>query len=652
MDEVERLCDRVAVIHEGRIKALDTPDASRAAVQLEDTFVEMTGMSAILKTEAKLVLREPIGIGFSLVLPLVLLLVFGAPGRRPPPDPNLDGKVPIDTVMPSLALALSFGMLAVFMLPGFMSDYRSRGILRRLSTTPVHPAKLLGAQLPVQAAVAVASLPLVLALGAALGMDAAAGPARARRSRSRVGGAALFSLGSLVAALAPDPRLGWVGSAVIFFPSLFLAGVWLPKEQMPHWLARARRLHAARRLSHLGAGRLDRARPRPADPARRWPPPRSPSARSRLGSSVGSERPGGHLGGARRGGGARAPVRAAGVLDVRRHRARRPQGVAADAAAVGGRARLAAAAAPRSRRRCSPSGSSPSTPCSSPAARSTASTSSPATWCWATSRAGGRRRRSWPPRSSPASRSPAAHRSPSPGLFAALAVVNVLVAGTMFAFSLVGEERARQRQEMEREAGILQERQRLAREIHDTLAQGLTGIVAQLEAAAQARKSGADDTGYLDAAAQLARDNLKEARRSVRAIGPGELEGARLPGRARAGHRQLDGAHERARPLHHHRRRALAAPRGRGGAAARGAGGADQRRQARRCHPRRAHALLHGGPRDARRARRRRRLRADRRGFGLTGMRQRVHGVGGALAVESTPGEGTAISASVPAVPA
>ena len=37
-----------------------------------------------------------------------------------------------------------------------------------------------------------------------------------------------------------------------------------------------------------------------------------------------------------------------------------------------------------------------------------------------------------------------------------------------------------------------------------------------------------------------------------------------------------------------------------------------------------------------------------RAGFGLTGMRQRVHGVGGRLAVESAPGEGTAISASVP----
>jgi ABC-2 type transport system permease protein len=194
-------------------------------------------VNPVLRTEAKLVLREPIGIGFSLVLPLVLLLVFGAPDAARRPDPNLDGKIPIDTVMPSLALALSFGMLAVFMLPGFMSDYRSRGILRRLSTTPVHPAKLLGAQLIVQAAVAVASLPLVLALGAVLGMDMPQHPA-ALALAFVVGGAALFSLGSLVAALAPDPRLGWVGSAVIFFPSLFLAGIWLPKEQMPHWLSR------------------------------------------------------------------------------------------------------------------------------------------------------------------------------------------------------------------------------------------------------------------------------------------------------------------------------------------------------------------------------------------------------------------------------
>jgi ABC-2 type transport system permease protein len=146
--------------------------------------------------------------------------------------------VPIDTVMPAITLALAVGMLAIFMLPGFMTDYRAKGILRRLSTTPVHPARLLGAQVAVQAAIGVAALPLTLALGLALGMDAPQNPA-ALLLALLVGGAALFSLGLLVSALAPDARIGWVFSAVLFFPSVFLAGFWLQKEQMPDWLARA-----------------------------------------------------------------------------------------------------------------------------------------------------------------------------------------------------------------------------------------------------------------------------------------------------------------------------------------------------------------------------------------------------------------------------
>ena len=139
--------------------------------------------------------------------------------------------------MPAITLALAVGMLAIFMLPGFMADYRSKGILRRLSTTPAHPARLLGAQVAVQAAIGVASLPATLALGAVLGMDLPQNPA-ALLVALVVGGAALFSLGLLVCALAPDARVGWVFSAVLFFPSVFLAGFWLQKEQMPDWLAR------------------------------------------------------------------------------------------------------------------------------------------------------------------------------------------------------------------------------------------------------------------------------------------------------------------------------------------------------------------------------------------------------------------------------
>ncbi len=78
-----------------------------------------------------------------------------------------------------------------------------------------------------------------------------------------------------------------------------------------------------------------------------------------------------------------------------------------------------------------------------------------------------------------------------------------------------------------REAGVSEERQRLAREIHDTIAQGLAGVVAQLEAATQGPP--AEQARHLDLARSLARESLGEARRSVEALQPGALEGARLP---------------------------------------------------------------------------------------------------------------------------
>jgi signal transduction histidine kinase len=64
-----------------------------------------------------------------------------------------------------------------------------------------------------------------------------------------------------------------------------------------------------------------------------------------------------------------------------------------------------------------------------------------------------------------------------------------------------------------REAGILDERQRMAREIHDTLAQGLTGIVTQLQAAEQAARRPGQASGRGDPAS---------ARQPVRgqAVGP------------------------------------------------------------------------------------------------------------------------------------
>ncbi|MFH9727441.1 histidine kinase [Streptomyces sp. NPDC017254] len=76
----------------------------------------------------------------------------------------------------------------------------------------------------------------------------------------------------------------------------------------------------------------------------------------------------------------------------------------------------------------------------------------------------------------------------------------------------------------ERHAGTLAERERLAREIHDTLAQGLSSIQLLLRAAERALPPGSPAAGHIDRARRAAQDNLAEARRFVRALSPPDLE--------------------------------------------------------------------------------------------------------------------------------
>jgi signal transduction histidine kinase len=206
-----------------------------------------------------------------------------------------------------------------------------------------------------------------------------------------------------------------------------------------------------------------------------------------------------------------------------------------------------------------------------------------------------------------------------------------------------------------REAGKLDERQRLAEEIHDTIAQGLTGIVAQLQAADRAGDRPVDRDRHVATAAELARQSLAEARRSVQALRPEQLEAARLPealADVAASWSELTGVP------------ASVTTTG----------------TARQLHPEVEVALLRTGQEAltnvAKHAAATRvgvtlsymedvvtlDVRDDGvgfepaavpgTGFGLSGMRQRVQRVAGSLEVESAPGEGTAVSATVPAIPA
>jgi signal transduction histidine kinase len=97
--------------------------------------------------------------------------------------------------------------------------------------------------------------------------------------------------------------------------------------------------------------------------------------------------------------------------------------------------------------------------------------------------------------------------------------INVVIDQSRQRSALIAELRAAQQHlaAAQHEAGVLAERERLAREIHDTLAQGFTSIVMLCQA------------GRHDRVEQVARDNLAEARRLVAALQPGVLDGRSLP---------------------------------------------------------------------------------------------------------------------------
>ncbi|WP_092535906.1 sensor histidine kinase [Amycolatopsis arida] len=209
-----------------------------------------------------------------------------------------------------------------------------------------------------------------------------------------------------------------------------------------------------------------------------------------------------------------------------------------------------------------------------------------------------------------------------------------------------------------REAGVLAERQRLSREIHDTLAQGFTGIITQLEAAAQARHDPAELDRHLAQATALARENLTDARRSVRALGPEVLDTAELPDALADVARRwstMSGVPAEftttgtARPLHPEIEATLL--RVTQEALANVAKHAQASRVGLTLSYMEDQVTLDVrddgvgfGPEVP--------ARTEHGGFGLAGMRHRVRRLAGTLHVESEPGAGTAVSASVPAISA
>ena len=188
-------------------------------------------------SELRLFLREPQLVFFALAFPSLLIIILGSiPSFREPID-TLNGLRVIDLYVP-VAVALILAMLALQTTPLVLATYRERGVLRRLATTPARPVALLGAQLVLSMLLAIVSGTLVLAIGRiAFGVRLPEHFA-AFVLAFLLTAAAVFAMGLFIASVVSTGKAANSIGTLLFFPSMFFAGLWTPREVMPAILQR------------------------------------------------------------------------------------------------------------------------------------------------------------------------------------------------------------------------------------------------------------------------------------------------------------------------------------------------------------------------------------------------------------------------------
>lgn len=197
----------------------------------------MHALTRITRSEWTLLLREPAAVFFLFGFSPLLLIILGLVPAFREASEDYGGLRVIDLYTP-IIITMSIAMLALQALPQTFATYREQGVLRRMATTPVRPTMMLGGQLIMFGLVSFAVMVLVQAIGM-LAFDVPVPrsiPVYLLAYLLAV--ASMLSIGLLVAAIARGGKAAGAIGSVLFFPVLFFAGLWVPREGMSTILRR------------------------------------------------------------------------------------------------------------------------------------------------------------------------------------------------------------------------------------------------------------------------------------------------------------------------------------------------------------------------------------------------------------------------------
>jgi ABC-2 type transport system permease protein len=192
----------------------------------------MSALLTLTRVETALLMREPAAVLFTLLLPLILLVLNGSGGNAP--NPTFGGAGVVDVLMAGL-LVYVMATSAIMAMAETLADYRDRGILRRMRITPLKVWQILGAHALTHLAMSIGGAVLLVGVGlVAFDLNPPASwPATLLATLASA--ISLISLGFLLGALMPSVRATQAVAAAIYFPAIFVSGALFPTEVLPRF---------------------------------------------------------------------------------------------------------------------------------------------------------------------------------------------------------------------------------------------------------------------------------------------------------------------------------------------------------------------------------------------------------------------------------
>ena len=192
----------------------------------------MRGLLQLTWLEIKIFLREPMGAIGTLFVPVAMFLILGRASNRGTGRVVANGLPFLQSGLPVMA-ALFMAISAVISLVTIISIYREGGILKRLRATPLRPYTILSAHVLVKLLFTAVSLAMMLAAGRRFYPVGIAANPISFALALMISTVSILSIGFVVASLVRTARFAQPVSAVIFYPMIGLAGLFVPVEALP-----------------------------------------------------------------------------------------------------------------------------------------------------------------------------------------------------------------------------------------------------------------------------------------------------------------------------------------------------------------------------------------------------------------------------------